>query len=62
MDKPFTLKVQEFENEIVEKINSCQLPKLILKQILNKIYTELDRIEKEEIEKYQESLKKESDK
>lgn len=62
MDKPFTLKIQETEKEIVEIINSSQLPAFVLKQILQGIYNEVNRIDEEEIKKYQEETEKESDK
>ena len=62
MNKPFTLKIQEVEKEIVEIINSSQLPAFALKQILQGIYNEVDRIDNEEIKKYQEETEKESDK
>jgi len=66
MDKPFTIKIQETEKEIVEIINSSQLPAFVLKQILQGIYAEIERVDNEEIAKYNEaqekSQKKESDK
>lgn len=66
MNKPFTLQAQETEKEIVEIVNSSQLPLLVLKQILQGIYNEIDRVDNEEIAKYNEeqekSQKKESDK
>jgi len=66
MDKPFTLKIQEVEKEIVEIINNSQLPAYVLKNILQGIYAEIERVDNEEIAKYNEaqekSQKKESDK
>ena len=61
MNKPFTLKIQETEKGIVEILNSSQLPAFVLKQILQGIYNEVDRLDNEEIKKYQEEAK-ESDK
>ena len=61
MNKPFTLKIQEVEKEIVEIINSSQLPAYVLKQVLQGIYNEIDKVDMEEIKKYQEK-EKESEK
>lgn len=58
MDKPFTLKIQETEKKIVEIINSSQFPAFVLKQILQGIYNEIDKVDMEEIQKYQEENKK----
>ena len=63
MDKPLSLQVQETEKEVVEVINKSQLPAYVLKTILERIYNEIDKIEKEEIKKYSDKqIKKESDK
>ena len=66
MNKPFTMKIQETEQKIVEIINNSQLPAYVLKNILQEIYAEIDRVDNEEIAKYNEeqekSQKKESDK
>mgnify|MGYP003571615599 CR=1 FL=1 len=66
MNKPFTIKTQEAEQKIVEIINNSQLPAYALKNILQGIYAEIDRVDNEEIAKYNEeqekSQKKESDK
>ena len=64
MNKPFSLIVQETQQGIVEIINKSQLPAYVLKKMLQEIYTEVERIESEEIKKYNEEqeTKKESDK
>ena len=66
MNKPFTIQIQETEQNIVEIINNSQLPAYVLKNILQGIYAEIDRVDNEEIAKYNEeqekSQKKESDK
>ena len=52
--------------KIVEIINNSQLPAYVLKNILQGIYAEVERVDNEEIAKYNEeqekSQKKESDK
>lgn len=64
--KPFALMVQETEQKIVEIINNSQLPAYVLKIMIKELYQQLENIEIEEIEKYNEeqekSQKKESDK
>ena len=64
--KPFIIQVQELEQSIVEKINESQLPAFTKKTILHNLYTQLDNIDVETINKYNEeqmkSQKKESDK
>lgn len=66
MNKPFSLIVQETEQGIVEIINKSQLPAYVLKKILQEIYAEVERVESEEMKKYNEEqdkkTKKESDK
>lgn len=65
MEKPFTLIVQEMEQEIVNVINKSNIPAYNIKLSLQNIYNEVDRIDKEEINKYNkymEEQKKESDK
>lgn len=64
MEKPFTIKVQEAEQEIVKAINGLGLPAFVLKVILQNLYNQIEITDNKEIEKYVESLKKkkESDK
>ena len=67
MEKPFTIRTMETEQKIVEIINTSKLPVHTLKTILQSIYSQLEKIDNEEMEKYKQSLieeskKKESDK
>ena len=62
MNKPLSLKVREFESKLVEEVNKSELPAFCLKQILEKIYSELTKIENEEIEKYLEQKNKSNEK
>lgn len=56
MEKPFTIKIKEFSEKLIEEINSSKLPAYVLKSEIEKIYAELNRIDEEEINKYNESL------
>lgn len=56
MEKPFTIRIKELEEKLIEEINSSKLPVYILKNEIEKIYAELNRIDDEEINKYNESL------
>ena len=66
MEKPFTIKVQETEQEIIKIINNSNLPAYVLKTIFQNLYNQLEEIDNKEMQKYAESLKnkskKESDK
>lgn len=62
MEKPFSLKVQELEQKIIDDINSSQMPAYVLKTILKDIYMQIETSESEEIKEYYDSKKeKESD-
>lgn len=56
MEKPFTIRIKEFSEKLIEEINSSKLPVYVLKNEIEKIYAELNRIDDEEINKYNESL------
>ena len=56
MEKPFTIRIKEFSEKLIEEINSSNLPVYVLKNEIEKIYAELNRIDEEEINKYNESL------
>lgn len=56
MEKPFTIKIKEFSEKLIEEINFSKLPVYVLKNEIEKIYAELNRIDEEEINKYNESL------
>ena len=62
MEKPFTIKVQEAEQEMVKAINSSGLPAFVLKVILTNLYDQLEITDNKEMEKYAESLKNKSKK
>ena len=51
--KPFTVIVQETEQELINTIEKSNLPPYVLKNILSDIYQQLNNIEQQEIEKYQ---------
>ena len=61
MDKPLSLRVREFESKIVEEVNKSELPAFCLKQILEKLYSQLTQIENQEIKDYQEKERKEKE-
>lgn len=56
MEKPFTIRIKELEEKLIKEINSSKLPVYVLKNEIEKIYAELNRIDEEEINKYNESL------
>lgn len=60
MEKPFTIRIKEFSEKLIEEINSSKLPVYVLKNEIEKIYAELNRIDDEEINKYNESLSNEN--
>ena len=62
MEKPFTIKVQEAEQEMVKAINSSGLPAYVLKVILQNLYNQLEITDNKEMEKYAEELKQKSKK
>ncbi len=67
MDKPLTLIMNELKEEIIKKINEANLTAYCVKTMLKELYEEVDIIDKEEIQRYNEYIKnkpnkKESDK
>lgn len=64
MNKPFTLQVQETEEQLVKTLNNSNLPAYVLKNILKELYQQIEQLELNEIEEYNKSQKKkkESDK
>lgn len=58
MNKPFTIIVQETTQKLVEDINNTQLPAYVLKNILQGIYAEIERVDNQEIAKYKEEQEK----
>lgn len=57
MDKPFTLKIQEAEQKIVEELNKSELPAFNLKIILTNLIQQLDMLDQKAIEEYEKSKK-----
>lgn len=60
MEKPFTIRIKEFSEKLIEEINSSNLPVYVLKNEIEKVYAELNRIDEEEIIKYNENLSNEN--
>lgn len=58
LEKPFSLRIKDFSEKIINLINSSSLPVYVIKNELEKVYTELNRLDEEEINKYFENLKK----
>ena len=61
MNKPFTLKIQELEKEVVDVINRSEIPVFCWKIILENIFKQLEIADQNEIVKYrkeQEEVKK----
>lgn len=62
MEKPFTIKVQETEQEFIKTIEKSSLPVYVLKTIFQNLYNQLDLIDNKEMEKYADSLKAKQEK
>ena len=60
MEKPFTIKINEFSENLIKLVNSSKLPVYVLKNEIEKVYAELNRIDEEEISKYNENLSNEN--
>ena len=58
MDKPFTLKIEEAEKEVVELINNSNLPAFCWKIILQNVFRQVEMTDQEKKEKYKEEVKK----
>lgn len=58
MDKPFTIKIEEAEKEVVELINNSNLPAFVWKIILQNVFNQVEISDQEEIKKYQKEVKK----
>ena len=58
LEKPFSLRIKDFSEKIINLINSSSLPVYVIKNELEKVYTELNRLDEEEINKYFENSKK----
>lgn len=57
MNKPFTIIVQETEQEFIKIIDKSSIPVYVLKTILQNLYNQLDIIDNEEMRKYADILK-----
>lgn len=62
MEKPFTIKVQETEQEFIKTIEKSSLPVYVLKTIFQNLYNQLEEIDNKEMEKYADSLKAKQEK
>lgn len=62
MNKPFSLKVKEAQEQIINIINDASLPAYCLKNILQNILTEIENLDNQEVEKYYKELEKEKEK
>lgn len=60
--KPYIIKVAETEEKIVDVLNKSGLEPYTLKNILTGIYQQLDEIEKNQINEYQQELNKKDNK
>lgn len=52
MEKPFTIKVNDLQAEIIKKLNKAKLPCYVLKNILQEIIKAIEDADGEEITKY----------
>ena len=52
MQKPFSLIISETEQKIVNVINESNIPAYCIKNILEKIYNQVNIIDQEETERY----------
>ena len=57
MNKPFTLKLEDLKNKIVEDINSAELPAFCVTIILQEILKTVQKMDNQEIEKYNKEIK-----
>ena len=62
MEKPFTLRVEELEQQIIKAVNTSELPAFCVKTILQSILKEVENIDVQEIAKYQKEQKENENK
>ena len=66
MDKPLSLRIQEFQKTITEVIGNSGLPIFMIKYILKDLQDEIERVANDyaqkEIDEYYESLKQSEEK
>ncbi len=58
MNKPFTLKLEDLKNKIVEDINNAELPAFNVQIILQEIYKTIQDLDKQEIDNYYKGIEK----
>lgn len=58
MEKPFTLRVQDFMDKLAEAINNANLPAYAIKKVLEETFNQVTQIEQEDIAKYNEEIQK----
>lgn len=66
VEKGINLKISDFKDEIVNLINSYNLPAIVVKQVMGELYNEVcvvtnNTIQKE-VEEYQKGLEQENEK
>ena len=57
MEKPFTIKINEFKQKLCEVINEANLPAYVLLNELNNMQLAIKQKDMQEINEYNESLK-----
>lgn len=62
MEKPFTLRINDFINDITEVINNAEFPAYVVKNILEMIYKNVCEIDEQEINAYNEKIKESKEK
>lgn len=58
MNKPFTLKLEDLKNQLVEDINNAELPAFNVQIILQEIYRTIEELDKQEIDNYYKEIEK----
>lgn len=61
MNKPFTIRVNDLQQEIIDKLNEAKLPCYVLKNILKEIIKAIEDADGEEISRYFQELRKGED-
>lgn len=51
MNKPITIAREEFLNGLINLVNNAGLPAFIMREAMGNVYTELQRLEKEQLER-----------
>lgn len=51
MNKPITIAREEFLNGLINLVNNAGLPAFIMRETMGNVYTELQRLEKEQLER-----------